>query len=61
MEQAKTLAALGHEVMVLAHVQLGLTVYPKGWLHARTKPSRLEEDGVCVVRTEMRGFPVAPD
>ena len=60
MEQAKTLAALGHEVMVLAHVQLGLTVYPKGWLHARTKPSRLEEDGVCVVRTEMRGFPRSP-
>lgn len=60
MDQAKALAALGHEVTVLAHVQLGLTVYPKGWLHARTKPSRLEEDGVCVVRTEMRGFPRSP-
>lgn len=61
MEQTKVLAALGHQVTILAHVQLGVTIYPKGWLLAKTSPRRWEEDGVCVVRTEMRGLPRSPE
>lgn len=60
MEQAKALASLGHEVTILAHVQLGVTVYPRGWLQAKTKPRHLKEDGVSIVNTEMRGLPRCP-
>lgn len=60
MEQAKALASLGHEVTILANVQLGVTVYPRGWLRARTKAKRSEEDGVSLVRVEMRGWPLCP-
>lgn len=60
LEQAKVLAALGHEVTVLAHVQQGLTVYPVGWLLAHTSPRCWKEQGVSVVNAEMRGLPRCP-
>lgn len=60
IEQSKALASLGYEVTILAHVQLGVTVYPGGWLQAKTKPRHLKEDGVSIVNTEMRGLPRCP-
>lgn len=60
MDQAKALAALGHEVTVLAHVQQGVTIHPMGWLMAGRGASRYVEDGVSVTRTDMRGLPRSP-
>ena len=60
IEQSKALTSLGYEVTILAHVQLGVTVYPGGWLRAKTKPRHLKVDGVSIVNTEMRGLPRCP-
>lgn len=56
IEQSKALKALGHEVRILACVQLGITVKPKLYFTARRGRWTIEAD-VEIYKTFMRGIP----
>lgn len=57
LDQAKALAALGHEVRILSNVQLGMTI---GWKDFLTLPyGRYEHqvDSITVLQSYQRGLP----
>ena len=57
LDQAKALAALGHEVRILSNVQLGLTVNWKDYLTLPWHRYEHEMDGIAVCQSYQRGVP----
>lgn len=59
LDQSKALATLGHEVRIVANVQLSVRRSLKHYLLARTGTHEAEMDGITILRREMRGWPKA--
>ena len=59
LDQAKALAARGHEVRIISNVQLGLTVQKKGFFTLPFGRYWHEMDGISVYQTYQRGIPKA--
>ncbi len=57
LDQAKALAALGHEVRILSNVQLGVTVNWKDYLILPWHRYEHEMDGIAVYQNYQRGVP----
>ena len=57
LDQAKALAALGHEVRILSNVQLGVTVNWKDYLTLPWHRYEHEMDGIAVCQSYQRGVP----
>ena len=57
LDQAKALAALGHEVRILSNVQLGLTIGAKGYLQLPFRRYEHVMDGITVCQSYQRGIP----
>ena len=57
LDQSKALAALGHDVRIIANVQLSVRRSVADFLSARTSISEQTMDGITVWRKEMRGLP----
>lgn len=57
LDQAKALAALGHEVRILSNVQLGATVGLKGYLTLPYGRHEYMMDGITVCQSFQRGIP----
>lgn len=57
LDQSKALAFLGHEVRIIAHVQLSVKKSPRRYILARTTCRETEMGGITVWRKEMRGLP----
>ena len=57
LDQAKALAALGHEVRILSNVQLGLTINPKDYWMLPVGRYEHEMDGITVYQSYQRGLP----
>ncbi len=59
LDQAKALAALGHEVRILSNVQLGWTIGKKDFLTLPFGRYEHEEEGILVYQSFQRGLPKA--
>ena len=57
LDQAKALAALGHEVRILSNVQLGVTIGLKDYLTLPYGRYEHEMDGITVYQSYQRGLP----
>lgn len=57
LDQAKALAALGHEVRILSNVQLGMTIGLKDYLTLPFSRYEREMDGIRVFQSYQRGIP----
>lgn len=57
LDQSKALASLGHEVRIVANVQLSVKRSLKDYLFAATDIRETVMDGITVLRHEMRGWP----
>lgn len=57
LDQAKALAALGHEVRILSNVQLGITVNTKAFFTLPTGRYEHLMDGITVYQSYQRGLP----
>jgi len=57
LDQAKALAALGHEVRILSNVQLGWTIGAKDYLTLPYRRYEHELEGVTVYQSYQRGLP----
>ena len=57
LDQAKALAALGHEVRVLSNVQLGMSIGMKDYLCLPYRRYEHEMDGITVYQSYQRGIP----
>lgn len=57
MDQAKALAALGHEVRILSNVQVGMTVGLKDYLTLPFSRYEHQLDGITVYQSYQRGLP----
>ena len=57
LNQAKALKALGHEVRILSHVQLGVTTGIKDFLSLPIGRHWNEMDGIVVYQSYQRGLP----
>ncbi len=59
LDQAKALKAVGHEVRILSHVQLSVTIGPKGFFLLPYRRYEHELDGMTVCQSFQRGVPKA--
>jgi glycosyltransferase involved in cell wall biosynthesis len=59
LDQAKALKAVGHEVRILSHVQIALTIGPKGYFTLPYRRYEHERDGITVYQSFQRGVPKA--
>ena len=59
LDQAKALAALGHEVRILSNVQLAVTIGMKDYLSLPYGRYEHEMDGITVFQSFQRGIPKA--
>ncbi|MGN1374953.1 MAG: glycosyltransferase [Prevotella sp.] len=59
LEQSRALAALGHDVTILANVQLSIKKSLKCYIFNDTTRKAEYIDGVRIIRNEMRGMPLA--
>lgn len=57
IEQSKALTMTGHDVRILANIQLSIKRNLKEYFFAKTKPQTINIDGIAVIRKEMRGIP----
>lgn len=57
LDQAKALAALGHEVRILSNVQLGVTISWKDYLALPWQRYEYEMEGITVCQSYQRGIP----
>lgn len=57
LDQAKALAALGHEVRILSNVQLGVTIGWKDYLALPWQRYEHEMEGITVCQSYQRGIP----
>ena len=57
LDQAKSLAALGHEVRILSNVQLGMTIGLKDFLTLPYGRYEHQLDGITVCQSYQRGIP----
>ena len=57
LDQAKALAALGHEVRILSNVQLGMTIGMHDYLTLPYGRYEHVEDGITVCQSYQRGVP----
>lgn len=57
LDQAKALKALGHEVRILSHVQLGATIGLKDYLLLPYRRYEYQRDGITVYQSYQRGLP----
>lgn len=57
IEQSKALAMMGHEIRILANVQLSVKRNYKEFFFAKTSVNTRNIDGITVIRKEMRGWP----
>jgi len=57
LDQAKALAALGHEVRILSNVQLAVTIGMKDYLSLPFGRYEHEMDGITVYQSYQRGIP----
>ena len=57
LDQAKALAAIGHEVRIVSNVQLGVTVGLKDYLLLPYSRFKHEMDGITVLQSYQRGLP----
>ncbi len=58
LDQAKALAMLGHEVRILSHVQLGLTIHKKDYFSLPFGRYVHQMEGVTVYQSYQRGIPL---
>ena len=59
LDQAKALKAVGHEVRILSHVQIALTIGPKGYFTLPWRRYEHNRDGITVYQSFQRGVPKA--
>ena len=59
LDQAKSLKAVGHEVRILSHVQIALTIGPKGYFTLPWRRYEHNRDGITVYQSFQRGVPKA--
>lgn len=57
IEQSKALTMMGHEVRILANVQLSVKRSYRDYFLAQTSTKTINIDGITVIRKEMRGWP----
>ncbi len=57
LDQAKALAARGHEVRILSNVQLGWTIGAKDYLALPYRRYEHEMDGITIYQSYQRGIP----
>ena len=59
LDQAKALKAVGHEVRILSHVQIALTIGPKGYFTLPWRRYEHNRDVITVCQSFQRGVPKA--
>ena len=59
LDQAKALKAVGHEVRILSHVQIALTIGPKGYFTLPWRRYEHNRDDITVYQSFQRGVPKA--
>ena len=59
LDQAKALAALGHEVRIVSNVQVGVTIGAKDYITLPYRRYEFVRDGITVYQTYQRGLPKA--
>ena len=57
LEQAKALKALGHEVRILSHVQLGITIGLKDFFLLPYRRYEHQREGITICQSFQRGVP----
>lgn len=57
IEQSKALTMMGHEVRIMANIQLSIKRSYRNYIFAQTDVKTTSIDGITVIRKEMRGVP----
>ena len=57
IEQSKALTMMGHEVRIMANIQLSIKKNYRNYIFAQTGVKTTRIDGITVIRREMRGLP----